>query len=138
MPLSIGQLLNKPAVRNTAIGVGVAVAVPVAVAALAPYLRPAARSVVKAGLLVFERGREVTAELGESMDDLVAEVREELRDQHVAAAATMADAETGTAQSAASQAANATAEAAEAASKTAASAAKSAADVAEDLRRSSG
>ncbi|MBK1705078.1 hypothetical protein CKO40_11120 [Halochromatium glycolicum] len=78
------QLLTKPVVRNTAIGVGVAIAVPVAVAVLAPYLRPAARSLVKAGLMVAERGREVTAELGEAMDDLVAEVREELRDERAA------------------------------------------------------
>lgn len=81
------QLFNKPLVRNTAIGVGVAIAVPVAVAVLAPYLRPAARSLVKAGLMIAERGREVTAELGEAMDDLVAEVREELRDERAASAA---------------------------------------------------
>lgn len=100
MAQPFGQLFSKPAVRNTAIGIGIAVAVPVAVAVLAPYVRPAARSLVKGGLLVFERGREVTAELGEAMDDLVAEVREELHDEREAGGAAVRDAAAAVAEAA--------------------------------------
>jgi hypothetical protein len=72
-------MLKNPKVRNTAIGVGVAVLVPIAIIKLAPYVRPLARSAIKGGLIAIEKGREVLAEMGESMEDLVAEVREDLR-----------------------------------------------------------
>jgi hypothetical protein len=74
-------LTKNKAVRNTAIGIGVAVLVPIAVTFLAPYVRPAARSLVKVGLLALEKGKEAAAELGEVVDDLVAEVRDELREE---------------------------------------------------------
>ena len=77
--LPVAQLLKSPTVRNTAIGIGIAVLVPVVVTYLAPLVRPVARSAVKTGLLALEKGRETVAELGEIFDDLVAEVREELR-----------------------------------------------------------
>ena len=60
--------------RNTLIG------------ALAPMLRPVARSTMKVGLVALEKGRETAAELGEIFDDLVAEVREEMRMEREAAA----------------------------------------------------
>jgi hypothetical protein len=75
----VKELLNSPAVKNTAIGLGIAVLVPVAVTYLAPLVRPVARSTLKVGLVTFEKGREIAAELGEIFEDLVAEVREELR-----------------------------------------------------------
>jgi hypothetical protein len=77
--VQLNGLLKNPVVRNTAIGIGVAILVPVAVKYLAPVMRPVARSTVKAGLLALEKGRETFAELGEIFDDLVAEVREEMR-----------------------------------------------------------
>jgi hypothetical protein len=80
-------MLNNPKVRNTAIGIGVAVLVPIAIIKLAPYVRPLARSAVKGGLIAAEKGREALAELGEAMDDLVAEVREDLRAERERAAA---------------------------------------------------
>jgi hypothetical protein len=86
------SLGKSKAVRNTAIGIGVAVLVPVAVAFLAPYVRPAARSLVKAGLQAWEKGKEVAAEVGEVMDDLVAEVRDELREEREQAVAAMHEA----------------------------------------------
>ncbi len=73
------ELLKNEVVRNTALGVGLTVIVPVAVAALAPLVKPFARSSLKMGVLAWERGREVAAELAEIIDDMVAEVREELR-----------------------------------------------------------
>jgi hypothetical protein len=85
-------LAKSKAVRNTAIGIGVAVLVPVAVTFLAPYVRPAARSVIKAGLLALEKTKEVAAEVGEVMEDLVAEVRDELRAEREAALAAMHEA----------------------------------------------
>jgi hypothetical protein len=85
----LNTFAKSKAVRNTAIGVGVAVLVPVAITFLAPYVRPAARSVVKAGLVVLEKTKEAAAEVGEVMEDLVAEVRDELREEREAALAAM-------------------------------------------------
>jgi hypothetical protein len=73
------DLLKNPTVRNAAIGIGVAILVPVVAKALAPFVRPVARSALKIGVVTYEKGREAIAEFGEIVDDMVAEVREELR-----------------------------------------------------------
>jgi len=73
------DLFNNSTVRNTAIGIGVAILVPVVARAIAPYARPVARSVLKMGVVSYEKGREAIAEFGEIIDDMVAEVREEMR-----------------------------------------------------------
>jgi hypothetical protein len=73
------DFLKNPIVRNTAIGIGVAVLVPLAAKSLAPLVRPVARSALKIGVVTYEKGRETLAEFGEILDDMVAEVREELR-----------------------------------------------------------
>jgi hypothetical protein len=88
----IDKLLQNQNLRTTAIGLGIAVAVPVAVAFLAPYLRPVLRSAVKGGVVAFEKGKEAVAQVGESMDDLVAEIRDELREEREAAIAAMHEA----------------------------------------------
>jgi hypothetical protein len=41
-------------------------------------IRPVAKTLVKGGILVYDKAREVVAEAGEQMGDLVAEVRSEL------------------------------------------------------------
>lgn len=43
--------------------------------------RPAAKSAVKAALAVYERGREIAAEFGETASDIIAEARAELIDE---------------------------------------------------------
>jgi hypothetical protein len=50
------------------------------VSALAPVLRPLARSALKGGILAYEKVRETAAEIAEVVDDLVAEVQEELHE----------------------------------------------------------
>jgi hypothetical protein len=64
--------------KGIGIGLGLALLVPVAVSALAPVLRPVARSALKTGIWAYEKARESFEELGESFDDIVAEVQEEL------------------------------------------------------------
>jgi hypothetical protein len=75
----LNDLLKNPTARNTAIGIGVAVLVPIVAKALAPLVRPVARSAVKIGVVTYEKGRETFAEFGEIIDDMIAEVREEMR-----------------------------------------------------------
>jgi hypothetical protein len=44
-------------------------------------IRPAAKSAIKAGLALYETGRERVAELGEATSDLIAEVRAEREEE---------------------------------------------------------
>mgnify|MGYP003574277578 FL=1 len=76
----LAVLLKSDAMRKVAIGLGISVLVPVVVKVLVPIVRPLARSALKAGILAYEKGRETVAELGEVVDDLVAEVHEELQE----------------------------------------------------------
>jgi hypothetical protein len=59
------------------VGVGVALVAPVLLPAAATGVRPLAKTLIKGGLIVVETVREVVAEAGEQLSDLVAEVQEE-------------------------------------------------------------
>ena len=76
-PLSSGEMT-----KGFALGVGVALLAPMAFAAMSGFARPASRAALKAGILFYEKGRETVAELGEVLDDLVAEARHELQESH--------------------------------------------------------
>jgi hypothetical protein len=68
---------------------GAVILAPVVAPALASAGRPLAKSALKAGLLIFERGRETAAELGEIFEDMLAEVKAEMEaEQTLAGAAT--------------------------------------------------
>ena len=67
---------NDDLLKGAALGVGVAILVPV--------IRPMARSALKAGIWAYEKGRETFEEFGETVEDIVAEVEEELVDAHAA------------------------------------------------------
>ena len=77
---------NEDLLKGAALGVGLALLVPVAMIALAPVIRPLARTALKSGLMVYEKGRETLEELGETFDDVRAEVEEELTEERTAEA----------------------------------------------------
>jgi hypothetical protein len=60
---------------NIATGVGMAIGVAVVAPIVLPLLRPIAKSFVKAGVLAYDQGRAVLADLNEQTSDLVAEAR---------------------------------------------------------------
>ena len=65
-----------------AIGIGAAAlasAVIPVLPALAKAARPAARTAIKSGLLLAERGREIMAEASEELEDILAEARADLQ-----------------------------------------------------------
>lgn len=76
----LGIILRSEAVKLLAINVTVAIAVPIAVNLLAPFVRPVARDVIKTGIRGYEKARRNVAEFGEFLDDLVAEVQDELQE----------------------------------------------------------
>jgi len=69
--------------KGIALGIGLAVILPAAATVMAPVLRPVARSLLKTGILAIEKGREASAEFGEMVEDLIAEVQEELKDSRL-------------------------------------------------------
>jgi hypothetical protein len=67
----------KGGVPGVLLGVGVALAAPILLPAAAAGARPLAKALIKGGLAVAETVREVVAEAGEQLSDLVAEVQTE-------------------------------------------------------------
>lgn len=65
--------------NNLMIGIGVAVAATVLAPMLIPVVssvgRPFAKSLLKGGMMLYEKGREAVAVAGESMEDMMAEIR---------------------------------------------------------------
>lgn len=83
---SIKTFLQSDLAKGLAIGAGVAGVATVALPVLAHAARPLMRSAIKSGILFAEISREAFAEVGESFEDLVAEVRSELATRQTEAA----------------------------------------------------
>lgn len=75
---NLEDILKSNTFKSVAIGLGAAVLAPAVLPALAGLARPFARAAIKAGIVFYEKGRETAAELGELMDDLVAEAKADL------------------------------------------------------------
>ncbi len=75
---------NEDLMKGIALGLGAAVLVPVVITAVAPVVRSLARSAFKAGVMAYEKGLETTERVHEAMDDVVAEVEDELAEARVA------------------------------------------------------
>lgn len=67
--------------RSAIITVGAALLVPLVLPVLTRGMRPLAKGVVKGGLLLTDKAKEVIAEAGEQWSDLVAEVRADINAQ---------------------------------------------------------
>ena len=65
---------------SLAVGVGVAVVGPILTPILGGILRPAAKFVIKAGMVALDAGREGAGRLNEMSGDIVAEARSELNE----------------------------------------------------------
>jgi hypothetical protein len=68
----------------TVLGIGLvaAVLVPIALPVVARAAKPLAKALVKSGIIIYEKGREAVAELGEVMEDVVAEAKAEIEQEH--------------------------------------------------------
>ncbi|MBW4631010.1 MAG: DUF5132 domain-containing protein [Iphinoe sp. HA4291-MV1] len=59
-------------------GIGAVLLAPVVIPVVAGVGKPIAKSIIKGGLVLFEKSRGAVAELGETWEDMVAEARAEL------------------------------------------------------------
>lgn len=74
------DFFNQDTAKGLAIGIGATVLAPVAASLASGFGRPVARAAIKSGIILYDRGRETVAEVGEVWDDLVAEARYELEE----------------------------------------------------------
>jgi galactitol-specific phosphotransferase system IIC component len=85
--MSLIDDLKGNAVSGILIGIGAAVVAPVVLPILASIAKPVAKAAVKGGIMMYEKGKEVVAETGEMIEDIVAEAKAELAEEQQAAAA---------------------------------------------------
>lgn len=65
-----------------AIGIGAAILAPAVLPALAGVAKPLIKAAVKGGIVLYEKGKETVAELGEVVEDIVAEAKSEMAEVH--------------------------------------------------------
>lgn len=79
-------ILKNAAKNEFVVNLTVAIVVPIVVNAVAPFVRPVGRSVLKTGIMAVEKLRETASEFGELVEDLTAEVQDELQQRRENAA----------------------------------------------------
>jgi hypothetical protein len=87
------DLVKGNVVTGLAIGIGVAVLAPVVIPIVASAAKPLTKAAIKGGLALYESGRETLADVGEVLEDLVAEAQAELAEERKAAVAAVAEGE---------------------------------------------
>lgn len=67
-----------PVLAGLVVGLGAVVIAPLVLPAFAAVSRPLAKTTIKTGMVLFEKGRETIAEMAEVFEDLLAEARAEI------------------------------------------------------------
>lgn len=67
-------------VSGLAIGIGAAVLAPVVMPILVSVVKPLAKAAIKGGIMLYEKGKETVAEVGEVIEDIVAEAKAEMEE----------------------------------------------------------
>ena len=77
----LDNALKGTVLTGLAIGIGAAVLAPVVFPVLAGVAKPLAKAAMKSGLLLYNKSKEVVAEIGEVTEDLWAEAKTEAEDE---------------------------------------------------------
>ena len=72
------DVLKGSLITGLAIGIGAVVLAPVVIPAAAQIVKPLAKAAIKGGIVLYEKGRETIAEMGEVVEDLIAEAKAEM------------------------------------------------------------
>jgi len=67
--------------KSLLVGVAAAVVAPIVLPVLDAVVRPVLKSAIKGGIILYNKGREIVAEVAESVEDLAAEAKAELQPQ---------------------------------------------------------
>lgn len=65
-----------------AIGIGAAIVAPVVIPIAASVVKPLAKAAIKGGIMLYEKGKETVAEVSEMVEDIVAEAKSEMAEEH--------------------------------------------------------
>lgn len=84
--MAVQDIFKNNIVAVLGIGIVAAVLIPIALPVVARAAKPFTKALIKSGIIVYEKGREAVAELGEVMEDVVAEAKAEIEQEHVAQA----------------------------------------------------
>lgn len=71
--------INLP--KSLLVGVAAAVVAPVVLPVLGAVVRPVLKAAIKGGIILYNKSREIVAEVAESVEDLAAEAKAELQPQ---------------------------------------------------------
>lgn len=74
----VTDYLGEISTSNLLVGAAVVVLAPIVVPTLLAGIRPLAKTVIKGGIIVYDKVGEMTAEVGEGVSDMMAEVRSEM------------------------------------------------------------
>lgn len=80
--MAIQDMFKSNIAMGLAVGLVAAVLIPVALPVIVRVARPLAKAAIKSGLIVYEKGRESFAELSEVVEDMVAEAKSEVEQEH--------------------------------------------------------
>jgi hypothetical protein len=72
------DVLKGNVVTGLAIGIGAAVLAPVVIPVAAQIVKPLVKAAIKGGIVLYEKGKETIAEMGEVVEDLIAEAKAEM------------------------------------------------------------
>ena len=79
----ITDLMEKAGKPGVIAGIGAVLLAPVIIPVVASVGKPLAKSIIKGGMVAYEKSKGTFAELGETWEDIVAEAKAELtEDQH--------------------------------------------------------
>lgn len=78
------EVTKKNVVTGLVVGLGASIILPRLLPVLTEAAKPLAKGVMKSGLLFYEKSREVVEEIGETTEDLWAEVKAEMEEKHMA------------------------------------------------------
>jgi len=82
MALEFEDILGEAGVPGgLVLGVGALLLAPVLAPVMTGVLRPLAKSAIKNGIIAYERGRGLVAEIGETFEDVIAEARAEIAEE---------------------------------------------------------
>lgn len=71
-------------VTGIALGIGAAILAPIVIPVVAGVGKPLTKAAIKEGLLIYEKSKEALAEVTEVLEDMVAEAKAELAQEHQA------------------------------------------------------
>lgn len=82
MAPKIGDFIEDAGAPGLIAGIGAVILAPVVIPFVAGVGKPLIKSAIKGGLVAYEKTKGAFAELGESWEDMVAEVRAELAEEN--------------------------------------------------------